>query len=146
MPPSPDLSSVHAAQSDVCRSFAHRAVGAHHIHRRQRCVHARGTKCSGPRYGVACEGAFISESPPVRAGCHCAELPRARRLAANVRRTLFSEMPCRRTRRDAGRMHTGVADVPMTVRAMKAGAVDVLPKPVRSDPLVDAIQHALAQS
>ncbi|QJP16763.1 response regulator transcription factor [Starkeya sp. ORNL1] len=41
---------------------------------------------------------------------------------------------------------TGVADVPMTVRAMKAGAVDVLPKPVRSDLLVDAIQDALTQS
>lgn len=41
---------------------------------------------------------------------------------------------------------TGVADVPMTVRAMKAGAVDVLPKPVCSELLVDAIQDALAQS
>ncbi|MDF2995238.1 MAG: two component transcriptional regulator, LuxR family [Xanthobacteraceae bacterium] len=41
---------------------------------------------------------------------------------------------------------TGVADVLTTVRAMKAGAVNVLPKPVRSDLLVDAIQDALAQS
>ncbi|MBR0646922.1 response regulator transcription factor [Plastoroseomonas hellenica] len=41
---------------------------------------------------------------------------------------------------------TGAADVLMTVRAMKAGAVDVLPKPVRSDLLVDAVRHALERS
>ena len=41
---------------------------------------------------------------------------------------------------------TGLADVSMTVRAMKAGAIDVLPKPVRPDLLLDAIRHALARS
>lgn len=40
----------------------------------------------------------------------------------------------------------GTADVLTTVRIMKAGAVDVLPKPVRSDLLTSAIQEALAQS
>src|ERR1700733_8908378 len=35
---------------------------------------------------------------------------------------------------------TGYADVPMTVRAMKAGAVEFLTKPSRDQDLVDAIQ------
>jgi FixJ family two-component response regulator len=39
---------------------------------------------------------------------------------------------------------TGFADIPMTVRAMKAGAVEFLTKPFRDQELLDAIQHALA--
>jgi FixJ family two-component response regulator len=38
---------------------------------------------------------------------------------------------------------TGHADVPMTVRAMKAGAVEFLTKPVRHQDLLEAIQHAI---
>jgi RNA polymerase sigma factor (sigma-70 family) len=38
---------------------------------------------------------------------------------------------------------TGHGDVPMTVRAMKAGAVEFLPKPFRDQDLLDAIQLAL---
>jgi FixJ family two-component response regulator len=38
---------------------------------------------------------------------------------------------------------TGHADVPMTVRAMKAGAVEFLAKPFRDQELLDAIQQAL---
>jgi FixJ family two-component response regulator len=38
---------------------------------------------------------------------------------------------------------TGYADVPMTVRAMKAGAVEFLTKPVRQQELLEAIQHAI---
>lgn len=41
---------------------------------------------------------------------------------------------------------TAVADVLTTVRAMKAGAVDVLPMPVQSDLLIDAVHQALARS
>lgn len=41
---------------------------------------------------------------------------------------------------------TGHADVPMTVRAMKAGAVEFLSKPFRDQELLDAIQHALDMS
>jgi RNA polymerase sigma factor (sigma-70 family) len=39
---------------------------------------------------------------------------------------------------------TGYADVPTTVRAIKAGADDVLTKPVSSDKLLGAIQRAIA--
>jgi FixJ family two-component response regulator len=38
---------------------------------------------------------------------------------------------------------TGHADVPMTVRAMKAGAVEFLSKPFRDQELLDAIQNGL---
>jgi FixJ family two-component response regulator len=40
---------------------------------------------------------------------------------------------------------TGHADVPMSVRAMKAGAVEFLTKPFRGQELLDAIQEALAR-
>ncbi|MER8886641.1 response regulator transcription factor [Mesorhizobium sp. M0663] len=38
---------------------------------------------------------------------------------------------------------SGHADVPMAVRAMKAGAVEFLPKPVRSQDLLDAVHLAI---
>jgi FixJ family two-component response regulator len=38
---------------------------------------------------------------------------------------------------------TGYGDIPMSVRAMKAGAVEFLTKPLRSQDLLDAIQAAL---
>jgi FixJ family two-component response regulator len=41
---------------------------------------------------------------------------------------------------------TGHGDIPMSVRAMKAGAVEFLPKPFRDQDLLDAIQLALARS
>src|SRR2546428_14147716 len=40
---------------------------------------------------------------------------------------------------------TGHGDIPMTVRAMKAGAVEFLTKPFRDQDLLDAIQQALAR-
>jgi FixJ family two-component response regulator len=41
---------------------------------------------------------------------------------------------------------TGHADVPMSVKAMKAGAVEFLTKPVPADTLICAIEGALARS
>ena len=40
---------------------------------------------------------------------------------------------------------TGYGDIPMTVQAMKAGAVEFLTKPFRDQALLDAIQQALAR-
>ena len=40
---------------------------------------------------------------------------------------------------------TGYGDIPMTVRAMKAGAVEFLTKPFRDQDLVDAIHKAIDQ-
>ena len=41
---------------------------------------------------------------------------------------------------------TGYGDVPMTVRAMKAGAVEFLTKPFNDDVLLEAIRHAIERS
>jgi FixJ family two-component response regulator len=41
---------------------------------------------------------------------------------------------------------TGHGDVPITVQAMKAGAIEFLTKPFRDDVLVSAIRHALERS
>jgi FixJ family two-component response regulator len=40
---------------------------------------------------------------------------------------------------------TGHGDIPMSVRAMKAGAIDFLPKPFRDQDMLDAVIRALAQ-
>lgn len=40
-------------------------------------------------------------------------------------------------------MMTGHGDIPMSVKAMKAGAVDFLPKPFREQDLLDAVSTAL---
>jgi FixJ family two-component response regulator len=40
---------------------------------------------------------------------------------------------------------TGYGDIPMTVQAMKAGAVEFLTKPFRDQELLDAVQHALTR-
>ncbi len=41
---------------------------------------------------------------------------------------------------------TGHGDIPMSVQAMKAGAVDFLPKPFRDQDLLDAINRAVEQN
>jgi len=41
---------------------------------------------------------------------------------------------------------TGHGDIPMSVRAMKAGAVEFLTKPFHERALIDAIAHALKQA
>src|SRR5260221_2728521 len=40
-------------------------------------------------------------------------------------------------------MMTGYGDIPMTVRAMKGGAVDFLPKPFRDQDMLDAVMAAI---
>ena len=41
---------------------------------------------------------------------------------------------------------TGHGDIPMTVQAMKAGAVEFLTKPIDDDALLSAIRHAFERS
>jgi FixJ family two-component response regulator len=41
---------------------------------------------------------------------------------------------------------TGHGDIPMSVKAMKGGAVEFLPKPVREQDLLDAVQLALGRA
>src|SRR5262245_62912599 len=40
-------------------------------------------------------------------------------------------------------MITGYGDIPMSVRAMKRGAVDFLPKPIRDQDMLDAVMAAI---
>jgi FixJ family two-component response regulator len=40
---------------------------------------------------------------------------------------------------------TGHGDIPMSVRAMKAGAIEFLPKPFRDQNMLDAVQEGLAR-
>jgi FixJ family two-component response regulator len=42
-------------------------------------------------------------------------------------------------------MMTGYGDIPMSVRAMKHGAVDFLPKPFRDQDMLDAVMTAIAR-
>ncbi len=41
---------------------------------------------------------------------------------------------------------TGHGDIPMSVKAMKQGAIDFLPKPVKDQDLLKAVEQALAQA
>jgi FixJ family two-component response regulator len=69
-------------------------------------------------------------------------------LVLDVRLPGMSGLDVQRNLTEAG-MHipvifiTGHGDIPMTVKAMKSGAVEFLTKPFRDQDLVDAIQQAL---
>jgi FixJ family two-component response regulator len=69
-------------------------------------------------------------------------------LVLDVRLPGLSGLDLQRRTTDAGMeipviFITGHGDIPMTVRAMKAGAVEFLTKPFRDQDLLDAIQLAL---
>jgi len=69
-------------------------------------------------------------------------------LVLDVRLPGMSGLDCQRKLVEAGVtvpivFITGHGDVPMTVRAMKSGAVEFLTKPFRPQELLDAVQQAL---
>jgi FixJ family two-component response regulator len=69
-------------------------------------------------------------------------------LVLDVRLPGMSGLDCQRRLAEAGVtipiiFITGHGDVPMTVRAMKSGAVEFLTKPFRPQELLDAVQQAL---
>jgi FixJ family two-component response regulator len=69
-------------------------------------------------------------------------------LVLDVRMPGLSGLDCQRQLAEVG-FHipiifvTGHGDIPMSVRAMKAGAVDFLIKPFRDQDLLDAVQQAI---
>jgi FixJ family two-component response regulator len=69
-------------------------------------------------------------------------------LVLDVRMPGLGGLDCQRHLAEAGFeipivFMTGHGDIPMSVRAMKAGAVDFLTKPFREQDLLDAIQQAI---
>ncbi len=83
---------------------------------------------------------FLNTRRPYAPGC----------LVLDVRLPDVSGLEFQRDLADAGVQIpiifiTGHADIPMTVQAMKAGAVEFLTKPFRGQELIDAIQDAISK-
>ena len=90
--------------------------------------------------GYASTGAFLLQPPADRPGC----------LLLDVRLPGPSGLELQGALQQQGIalpviFLTGHADVPTSVKAMKAGAVDFLEKPVERDTLLDALRRALAR-
>jgi len=90
--------------------------------------------------GYESTGAFLLQTPPDRPGCVLLDVrmpgPSGLDLQAALERQGVA-LPIV--------FLTGHADVRTSVRAMKAGAVDFLEKPVTRETLLDALQRALAR-
>jgi FixJ family two-component response regulator len=90
--------------------------------------------------GYASTGAFLLDPTPDRPGC----------LLLDVRMPGPSGLDLQAALLRQGKMIpivflTGHADLPTGIRAMKAGAVDFLEKPIERGALLDAIQRALTR-
>jgi FixJ family two-component response regulator len=90
--------------------------------------------------GYASTGEFLLDPPSDRPGCVLLDVrlpgPSGLELQAALQRQRIA-LPVI--------FLTGHADVATSVRAMKAGAVDFLEKPVERDTLLDALRRALAR-
>jgi FixJ family two-component response regulator len=106
---------------------------------RMRAAMQRLLKTAGLRsevYGTPED--FLLHKPPNGPSC----------LVLDVRLPGMSGLDLQRTLTELGVripiiFITGHADIPMTVKAMKSGAVEFLTKPFRDQDLIDAIQEAL---
>jgi FixJ family two-component response regulator len=81
---------------------------------------------------------FLQSQPPESTSC----------VILDVRLPGVSGLDCQRQLLEAGLsipiiFITGHGDIPMSVRAMKAGAVEFLTKPFRDQDLIDAVQRGL---
>ena len=83
---------------------------------------------------------FLDAGSLARAGCIVLDIRLPGRSGLE-----FQEALARSGAAQSVVMISGHVDVQMAVRAMKAGAVDVLPKPVREQDLLEAVNRALAQ-
>ena len=90
--------------------------------------------------GYASAGEFLLQPVPDRPGCLLLDV----RMPGPSGLDLQAALPGHGLNLPVIFM-TGHADVPSTVRAMKAGAVDFLEKPVQRQSLLAAIGHALAR-
>jgi len=90
--------------------------------------------------GYASTGEFLLDPPPDRPGCVLLDV----RLPGPTGLDLQGALQRRGIALPVIFL-TGHADVATSVRAMKAGAVDFLEKPVERDTLLDALRRALAR-
>jgi FixJ family two-component response regulator len=88
--------------------------------------------------GYASTGEFLLQGPPQRPGCLLLDL----RLPGPSGLDLQAALPGKGIHLPVVFM-TGHPDVASSVRAMKAGAVDFLEKPIERQPLFDALGRAL---
>lgn len=84
--------------------------------------------------------AFLDSGQMERAGCIVLDIRLPGRSGLE-----FQEALARSGAPQSVVLISGHVDVQMAVRAMKAGAVDVLPKPVREQDLLEAVNKALAK-
>lgn len=82
---------------------------------------------------------FLSVYDPARPGCLVLDVRMPRMSGLELQ----EELSARQIRLPII-MITGHGDVPMAVRAMRAGAVDFIEKPFNEQTLLERIQHALA--
>jgi len=87
-------------------------------------------------YGTTQE--FLKASPPEGPGC----------IVLDIRLPGINGLDFQEQLREIGVrlpvvLMTGHGDIPMTVRGMKAGAVDFLPKPFRDQDMIDAVTTAI---
>jgi FixJ family two-component response regulator len=84
--------------------------------------------------------AFLDAGSLARAGCIVLDIRLPGRSGLE-----FQEALARSGANQSVVLISGHVDVQMAVRAMKAGAIDVLPKPVREQDLLEAVNRALAK-
>lgn len=92
-----------------------------------------------PARTFASPAAFLGEVLPDRPSC----------IVSDIRMPIMGGLEFQRQLRDAGQsipviFITAHGDIPMSVQAMKDGAIDFLTKPFREQDLLDAIQRAIA--
>jgi FixJ family two-component response regulator len=84
--------------------------------------------------------AFLDAGSLARAGCIVLDIRLPGRSGLE-----FQEALARSGANQSVVLISGHVDVQMAVRAMKAGAIDVLPKPVREQDLLEAVNKALRE-
>ena len=89
--------------------------------------------------GFASASEFLDSDPCTEPGCILLDLQMPRASGLDLQQTL-----ARLEKRLPIIFLSGHGDIPASVRAMKAGAVDFLTKPVARDALLGAVQNALS--
>lgn len=84
---------------------------------------------------------FLASGAPERRGCLLTDVRMPEMTGIDLQERLLRE-----GHRLPVIVMTGHADVPLAVRAMKAGAVDFVEKPFNDEALIDSVRAALARS